>query len=350
MKKAADNYKYKAIWFIIKKSFTLRRFWNLIINSLSYLLSIIFKKVIIWGYPHALMIEPTNFCNLQCPLCPSGIDLLTRERGYMSLEMFKEVVDSIYKHTYMLILWNQGEPFLHKDIVEMIKYATEKKLFTMLSTNANVMPAANELIEAGLDFLIISIDGTTQETYDKYRKNGSIEKVKTNLSVLIKTKKEMKSKTPITAMQFIIMKHNQHEIEDIKTLANQLETDILAFKTLQIYNNEDIEKYLPTDEKHRRYYIDKDKEQQFQIPVFKNRCYRIWAQPVINWNGEMSVCCFDKDAIFKIGNIKTTSFHKLFHSENFNKFRQTVLKDRKKINICCNCGEGAPLNVTKQEY
>jgi len=329
---------------VCKKSFTFRRLWNLIKVCSAYTLSNLTKRPIAWGFPPILMIEPTNICNLQCPLCPSGVDQLTRKRGYMTLEAFQKIIDEVAKHTFMLILWNQGEPFLNPDFLKMLAYANAKGLYLMVSTNANAMPPPEELIKTGIDLLIVSLDGATQETYNKYRRNGSLEAVTNNVKELVQCKKT--SPAPTIVWQFLVMKHNEHEISQIKQLAKDIAVDMLVFKTVQIYSKEGIHEFLPTNPKHSRYkLIDTPNGLDFILPTFKKRCYRIWFQPVVNWDCEMSVCCFDKDGTFKIGNVQGSSVKKVYKGKRFNAFRRIVLRDRKRLEICRNCGEGTKLQI-----
>jgi len=335
---------------VIKKSFTFKRLWNLSKVMTAYGLSLLTKKPIVWGYPPILMIEPTNICNLKCPLCPSGADNLTRKKGFMDYATFTKIIDEVADYTFMLILWNQGEPFLHSDFLKMLSYAHQKRLYLMVSTNANLMPPAQKLIETGIDLLIVSLDGATQESYNLYRRNGSLPAVLQNVTELVKAKKALGCKYPTVVWQFLVMRHNEHEIEQIKQLSAQTEVDMLVFKTVQIYSREDIEKYLPTNPHYCRYKLvksttDPDAPLDFILPTFKNRCYRIWFQPVINWDGQMSVCCFDKDIVYKIGNVSTKTVYKLYQSTRFNNFRRVVLRDRKRFEICRNCGEGTSLQI-----
>ena len=282
--------------YFIKKVITFKRFWNTLIAFSAYLFSLIFRKVIVWGYPPILFIEPTDICNLKCPLCPSGNGTLKRAKGYMSLSVFKKVIDESKDKTSLLVLWNQGEPFLNKDFLEMVRYASDHKLFSLVSTNANIMPDAEELVKSGLDSLIISIDGATQETYNKYRVNGDLETVISNVKKIVVAKRKLKSITPFINWQFLVMKHNEHELEEIKKIAKETGVDNVIFKTVQIYQKSDIKEFLPINPKFRRYKIEGDNfELKFGV---KNRCYRIWTKPVVNWNGEMSICCFDKDIEF----------------------------------------------------
>ncbi len=327
----------------IKKSFRFKRFFNVIKVYLSYYISLVLKKSIYLGFPPVVMIEPTNICNLKCPLCPSGNGTLKRKKGYMDFSTFKKVIDEIKYRSFMVVLWNQGESYLNKDFLKMVEYASDSGLFTLASTNANVDLEIEETIQSGLDSIIISLDGTTQETYNKYRVNGDLNKVLENVKNLVKTKKKLKTKNPLIRWQFLVMKHNEHEIEEIKKLAKELEVDNLELKTVQIYSKEDINNFLPKNPKYRRYKIEGNNfELKFGI---KNRCRRIWTNAVVNWDGEVAICCFDKDVEYKIGNIKETPLSKLWKNEKIQIIRNQILKDRKEIPICRNCGEGIKLRI-----
>lgn len=308
-----------------------------------YAKSLALRKAFVGRYPPAIMIEPTNYCNLQCPLCPSGNGAMKRPRGYMELGLFKKIIDEVADYTAMVILWNQGEPFLHKDILEMITHCKKHKLFVITSTNANIVPEPQELVKSGLDSMIVSLDGASQESYNKYRLNGEIEKVVTNTKAIVEAKKRAGSSTPLIKWQFIVMKHNEQEIDKIKKLARETDVDSISLKTVQIYEKSDIFEFLPVNPKYRRYQIKNDR---FTLKKrIANRCRRIFTQPVINWDGEMAVCCFDKDNDYKVGNVKESSVRSLWNNEKINRIRQTILRDRKSIPICLNCGEGVKLTI-----
>ncbi len=331
---------------LVKRMFNLRKSVNAIKIYSSLTLSNLFKRAIVWGYPTAVMIEPTDICNLKCPLCPSGNGSLKRAKGFMDFELFKRTINQISRYSYIVVLWNQGESFLHPRFTEMIHYAHEKGLYTLSSTNANAPLDAEEVVKSGLDRLIVSMDGSTQETYNKYRVNGVLDKVITNITAIMDAKKRLNSSTPVVELQFLVLRHNEHEIGSIRKLAKELNVDQLRLKTAQIYSKEDITTYLPLNPKFRRYkVVNGDFELKFGI---KNRCKRVWINPVINWNGDMAVCCFDKEGSVKIGNIANHSFYDLFHSDSFNRFRNAILKDRSRFEICRNCGEGIKLNVEEK--
>ncbi len=330
----------REVFHFIVKTVNPIRLLNLAKVLISYLLSILLKSPIVWGLPPIIMIEPTNICNLKCPMCPSGNGSLKREKGFMNFDTFKMIIDQTYKKSMMLLLWNQGEPFLNKDIFKMTKYASQKGLYVILSTNASLDLNPKDVVNSGIDTLIFSLDGITQKTYEQYRVGGNLSKVFANLKDIIAEKEKQNSKLPLIEWQFIVFRHNENEIETVKKVAKSLKVDFLKLKTAQIYTKEDV-KYLPKYPRYRRYkMLNGNFEIKFKL---KNRCRRIWTQPVINQDGEMAVCCFDKDNTIKIGNIKEKRFSDLWNSENYNNFRKKVLKNRKSIPICRNCGEGVKL-------
>jgi radical SAM protein with 4Fe4S-binding SPASM domain len=331
----------------IRKSLTWKRFWNAVKAYSGYFLSKLLKKPFAWGYPPILMIEPTNICNLHCPMCPSGNGTLKREKGYMEFSLFQKIIDEIAPYSLMVILWNQGEPFLNKDFVKMVKYASDAKLFTLVSTNANTDLNGQQIVNSGLDSLIVSADGTTQEVYNKYRRNGKLEKVIENVKNIVAVKKKLKSRSPLIRWQFIVMKHNEHQIEAMKKLGSSLEVDNLELKSAQVYSKEDIQNFLPQNPKYRRYKVSGE---AFELKYgIKNRCRRIWTQPVINWNGEAAVCCFDKDIDFKIGNVNEKSVLQVWQSKAYQNFRSKILKNRAAIAMCRNCGEGVKLKIKEKK-
>jgi len=218
---------------LLKKSFRFSRLFNAIKVYISYYISLLTKSAVYWGSPPVVMIEPTNICNLQCPLCPSGNGTLKRAKGYMDLDVFKKIIDDIEKTAFMVVLWNQGEPYLNKDFSKMVKYASDRGLFTLVSTNGNIDYEAEEIVKSGLDSMIVSLDGTTQETYNKYRVNGKLNTVIKGVKEIVAAKKKLKRSNPLLRWQFLVMKHNEHEIEEIKLLAKELEVDNLELRVFK---------------------------------------------------------------------------------------------------------------------
>ena len=177
---------------------TVPRIWNAVKVLLSFYLSRFTRKPIQWGLPVSISFEPTTSCNLRCPECPSGLRAFSRPTGMLKKDFFTETIDDIHKHLLYLIFYFQGEPYLNPSFLDMVKYASSKGIYTATSTNAHYLTeeAARKTVESGLDRLIISIDGTTQDVYEQYRVGGKLEKVLEGTRNIIKWRKELNSKTP----------------------------------------------------------------------------------------------------------------------------------------------------------
>ncbi len=292
-------------------------------------------------FPISITIEPTTACNLGCPECPSGLKQFTRPEGNLKQKLHQKIIDQVYRKTFYLNFYFQGEPYINPNFLEMIKYAHTKKMYTATSTNAHFLNEENakKTIESGLNRLTISIDGTTQETYESYRKNGSLEKVIEGTKNVIKWKKELKSKIPYIIFQFLVVKPNEHQIEDAKKLATELGVDEIRFKTAQVYNFKSGNELIPTIEKYARYKKLADGTYRLKNKLL-NECWRMWSSCVITWDGKIVPCCFDKDATHQLGDIEQTNLQQIWKSAAYTNFRKTLLTDRQNIDICKNCTEG----------
>ncbi len=307
----------------------------------SYYLSKLLKKPLHHGMPIVLEVEPTTSCNLRCPQCPSGLRSFTRNTGMLDFPLFKSIIDEVYQDLVWLVLYFQGEPFLNKQFLEFVKYAASKNIYTATSSNAHYFTddMAKQTVQSGLDRLIISIDGTTQESYSKYRVGGNLDKVIDGTKNILEWKQKLNSSTPHVIWQFIAFKHNEHEIETIKQLAKEMGVDELGIKTAQVYDYETDEDFIPTRSDLSRY--EKGADGKFHIKnKFFNQCWKMWRSSVITWDGLVVPCCFDKDAQHQFGNIAQQSFTRVWQSPQYNQFRQAILKSRKEIDICTNCTEG----------
>lgn len=327
----------------LARKLTPARVWNGLKVLSSYYLSRFTKNPVQWGYPVSISFEPTTSCNLRCPECPSGLRAFTRPTGMLEKDFFKETIDDISKELLYLIFYFQGEPYLNTSFLDMVKYASSKGIYTATSTNAHYLndAAAKKTVESGLDRLIISIDGTTQESYKQYRVGGNLEKVIEGAKNIVKWKKELKSKTPFVFFQFLVVRHNEHQIEEIKQLAKEIGVDQVRFKTAQVYDYEnDPNNLIPVNEKYSRYKRNADGSFKAKNKL-ADRCWKLWHANVITWDGLVVPCCFDKDAMHRLGNLKNQPFKEIWQNENYKQFRGELMNGRKNIDICANCSEGA---------
>ncbi|WP_225979995.1 radical SAM/SPASM domain-containing protein [Pseudobacter ginsenosidimutans] len=320
----------------------MRRTFNATKVLSSYYISKWTKRPVQWGYPISISFEPTTSCNLRCPECPSGLRAFTRPTGMLQKDFFRETIDQLSKELLYLVFYFQGEPYLNPAFLDMVKYASDKGIYTATSTNAHYLNENNarKTVESGLDRLIISIDGTTQDTYQSYRVGGKLEKVLEGARNIVKWKKELKSKTPFVFFQFLVVKHNEHQIEEIKQLAKEIGVDEVRFKTAQVYDYEnDPNNLIPTNDKYSRYKKNSNGEYEFKNSL-NNHCWRLWHATVISWDGLVVPCCFDKDAQHTLGDLKGKKFKEIWHNDQYINFRKQLLQSRKNIDICANCSEG----------
>lgn len=299
------------------------------------------KKPIIKGLPLSLSIEPTTACNLRCPECPSGLRSFTRPTGRLDPRHFEKIIDELHRSLFYLIFYFQGEPFLHPDLLKMIRYASQKNIYTATSTNAHFLHTDNarETVASGLDRMIISIDGASQDTYESYRKTGELEKVLEGTRNIIHWKQKLQSRTPHIVWQFLVVKPNEHEIPEIKKLAAEYGVDHLAFKTAQIYDYKDGNPLIPTQDKYSRYRLGSNGKYRIKNTMV-DECWKMWHSSVITWDGRVVPCCFDKDATHLMGNAFEKSFKEIWQSDSYTNFRSSLLHSRSSIEMCKNCTEG----------
>lgn len=319
---------------------TLRRIVNTLKIFISYYFSRFSGRIYHAGKPFTVSIEPTTSCNLRCPECPSGLRKFTRDTGMISLELYQEIINQLHKDLFYLILYFQGEPYLHPLFFKMVQYARERKIYTATSTNAHFLTdqLAKKTVESGLDRLIISLDGLDQETYEKYRVGGSLEKVMEGTRNLVKWKKELDKKTPYIILQFIVFRTNEHQVEKVKALARELGVDKLELKTAQVYDYEEGNPLIPENERFSRYKKIPGGNFQINNPL-NNHCLRMWRGCVITWDGLVVPCCFDKDAEHRMGDLKKQSFKEIWRGKAYEEFRKRLFTARKGIDICRNCTE-----------
>ncbi|MBP6872786.1 MAG: SPASM domain-containing protein [Bacteroidales bacterium] len=325
--------------FSLLSRITPRRMANLLLLYFSYYAARTTGKVRHRGKPFTVSIEPTTSCNLRCPECPSGLRQFTRPTGALSLQLYRDIIDQLSPGLFYLILYFQGEPFLNPLFFKMVEYARRKRIYTATSTNAHFLNDnfARKTVESGLDRIIISLDGLDQESYEKYRAGGSVEKVLEGTRNLVRWKKELKSRTPYIILQFIVFSTNEHQVGDLKKVARELGVDKLELKTAQVYNYEDGNDLIPSNPDYARY---KKENGKFKIDnPLNNHCLRMWRGCVITWDGLVVPCCFDKDGSHRMGDLKINSFDEIWRGKAYDDFRRKLFNARSEIDICKNCTE-----------
>jgi radical SAM protein with 4Fe4S-binding SPASM domain len=323
------------------RTLTARRVWNGLKMLTSFYVSRLTQNPVHWAKPVSLSLEPTTACNLGCPECPSGKREFTRPTGNTREGDYQQWIDELAREALYLNFYFQGEPFIHPRLLDMVRYAKSKKLYTSTSTNAHFLNdrTARETVLSGLDRLIISIDGTTQEVYQQYRVHGDLAKVLEGTRNMVRWKKELKSSTPLLIFQFLVVKPNEHQIHEVLALAKELEVDEVRFKTAQVYDYKNGHPLIPEREKYSRYRRMPNGEYSIKNAL-DNHCWRMWSSCVITWNGTVVPCCFDKDARHALGSLNEQTFDAIWNNTAYRSFRNKLFTSRRQIDICANCSEG----------
>ena len=316
----------------------------------SFTVSRVIRKPVVWGMPISYSIEPTNHCNLKCPECPSGLGTLTRPLGLLSVEDFKTIIDQVKDTGFYVQLYFQGEPYINKNLPEMIRYAQSKNIYISISTNGHFVnvKTIDNILNNAPDKLIYSMDGLDEESYQNYRVGGSFKKADEGLRLLIKKRNELGRKKPFVEFQFIVMKQNEHLLDEVKKYGKDVGVNKVVFKTMQVSSYENAVHFLPSNQKYRRYIVNNG-----SVKIknkLKNHCFALWRTSVITWDGKVVPCCFDKDANFGLGELKEKSMKKIWLSEPYRNFRQGVLNNRKGLSMCTNCTEGLKINILELEH
>lgn len=323
---------------------TLRRLWNATRVLISFYLTQQLRRPLQWGLPFTLSFEPTTACNLRCPECPSGLRSFSRPTGNLKSDFFRCTIDEIYRDLLYLIFYFQGEPYINPEFLDMVTYARQKGIYTITSTNGHFLNSDNarRTVESGLDRLIISVDGVTQEVYEQYRIGGKLETVLEGARNVVKWKKKLNSATPHLIFQFLVVRPNEEQIPAIYELAKSIGIDEVKLKTAQIYNYKQGNPLIPLNEKYSRYAQQENGSYRLKNELL-NHCWKLWHACVITWDGKVAPCCFDKDVAHPLGDLKKQSFNSIWRGEAYHAFRASLLKGRDQIDICTNCTEGCKI-------
>lgn len=345
MSSLAQRRRWQLLRFI-----TLQRVVNAALLFVSYHLSRWLGEPLLWAMPSSIAIEPTTSCNLRCPECPSGLRSFSRPIGMLEPAYFKQLVQEVKSTVGYLTFYFQGEPYLNPNFLDMVRHAHDQNIFTSTSTNAHYLTPerARQTVESGLQRILISIDGTTQEVYEQYRIGGKLDKVLEGTRNLVKARADAGSATPEIIFQFLVVRPNEHQVEDVARLAVEMGVDDVWYKTAQIYDYENGSSLMPVSEKYSRYVQGSDGKWRIKNRLL-NQCWRMWQSCVITWDGAVVPCCFDKDAHHKLGHVGDGGvrqpFYQVWQGEQYQAFRKSLLKGRSQIDICKNCTEGTAVWV-----
>jgi radical SAM protein with 4Fe4S-binding SPASM domain len=298
------------------------------------------------GFPTVLQVEPTTSCNLRCRICPVTTGM-NRPSGHMAPSLFRKIVDELSDYLLLILFWDWGEPFLNPYSCEMINYAHTRGIKVISSTNGHVFANgdhAREVVKSGLDVLVFSVDGTTQETYEMYRTSGKLDQVLEGIRKVKEQKKSQNSETPLINLRFIVMKHNEHEIPKLTSFARSVGVDNMTIrKYFSIPNSTLDEKtlgdsFMPSKTDFQLPELSGQDRQPVRIP--NNLCKNLWNCPTIHWDGTVCSCFLDFNEERPLGNLEKESFKEIWYSRSYKDLRKSFRKKWQDLPLCkdCSCG------------
>lgn len=325
------------------------------------------------GRPYKMKIESTNICNTQCQLCPTGIGLKGRPKGKMDLDSYKKLIDRVKWHLGSLDLSMWGDPLIVPDIYEMIRYAHDRGVWTYISSNLHAFKLdetkgqAEALVNSGLDMLTCSLHGASQQTFAVYQPGKDFATTIDKVRHIVATRDRMGSRTPEVQLNFVVTRHNEHETEAFKRLADELgckavfsspamntrflgqdsnltqlnlAPDVLAKKTRQ-----HLTEWLPNDKEHVLEPYRRMLEGDYEPEDFNGHkimdCSWPWRQTVINWDGNVVTCCGAFDPADDMGNVFDQPLAKVWNGQKYRmarrSFKRKLTTEQAEGNPCATC-------------
>jgi MoaA/NifB/PqqE/SkfB family radical SAM enzyme len=320
--------------------------WNKLANFLLVEAELRLGRRRLLGRPYWLTVDPTSACQLRCPFCPTGMGRNVRPKASLSLERFRRIMDELGPTLIHIDFMNWGEPLLNKDLWDMIAQAKRHRIDTMVSTNLNALTEGDEeeLVSCGLDRLVLSIDGLCQETYEKYRVGGDYAKVTANLRRIVEARRRLGRRNPWLVWQFLVFKHNEHEIDSVRETALKLGVDEVGITPANMPFKPGIrEDWLPTRREYSLYdpetfpdsppwHWEKAQGQaQVDVQVYARReerspCPWPWTGITINPDGAVSPCCSVEESEYDFGDFFAQPFRALWNGPLYLRARDHVLR------------------------
>jgi radical SAM protein with 4Fe4S-binding SPASM domain len=321
---------------------TLRKRHNLALQQIN-------KQVLHWreiALPNILHVGVTTLCNLRCPGCPTGTKALGRKGEHLDMEVYRRTVNELRSTLMFMLFWDWGEPFMHPDLAEMVSYAKQSGIKTVISTSGTIRNSQEEidrLVEAGPDVVIVCIDGATQETYSTYRVGGKLNEALDTLRRLADAKKRLKTDYPVIEFRSLATKYTEDQMPQLLAMAEDVGADNFSVKTLRPYDyrGRDIDNELvPITSGLARYAYENDgqRDSANRVEAYSGKltCGKPLYAPTLNSDGNIAFCSYAKDADEKFGDVSESSFRKIWQSRSSAEKRIAFLENDG-TNACQTC-------------
>ena len=261
---------------------------------------LLLRRGSIGARPLKLTFDPTNYCQLRCPLCPTGARIQDRDRGRAQRHVFEHLMDEVGDYVFLIDFFNWGEPLLNEQTEELVSLASHRNIVTFLSSNLSIPMndhRIGRLVDSGLSQLIVSLDGASAATYGTYRRVGRFDLVLDNMKRVLAARKARGVTTPQVNWQFLVFRFNQHEIATVRRMAEDLGVDSVTFRApfldegrvpLSEADRKAVAGWAPTLREFNRY--DESSPAHTVVPA-RPRCGWHYMSTAINWDGTVAPCC-----------------------------------------------------------
>ncbi len=289
------------------------------------------------GHPYRYKLDPTNVCRLTCPLCPTGLGVVNRRRGFMDPVLYRHLIDQIAPWALILDLFGWGEPMLHPGLPGLVAYASGRNLFTRLSTSLDDCDRgrAEALVASGLDAVVIAVDGATQRTHGAYRRGGRLADVLAGTDRLLAARARAGAATPHVTIRMLVNRCNEHELEDVRRLAAAHGADAFTVGTIALD---------PRDTATARTWLPTRPLLNDYTDGTPNRggCDDLWEALVVNWDGRCAPCCWIHDSRHDLGDLREESVAAVWNASGYRAARRAAAGKRRRLTErpvhCEQCG------------
>jgi radical SAM protein with 4Fe4S-binding SPASM domain len=264
--------------------------------------------------PTYFWLEPTNNCNLKCVMCPTGMDMLTVDKGFMDFDLYKKIIDEISDYASAVTLAVAGESLYHPRFFEMARYAADKGVKPLLNTNATMLTPskAEMLLESGITFISFAFDGFTKSQYEKARVGADFDKTLSNILYFLELKKKKGKDLPYCVLSILMLGLEECSPEEQTAFMSRFDglIDEIRIREVSTWGNS---------------FKDSETFSFRQKQVYHPPCSRLWSTAVISWNGNVLPCIYDSNHELTLGNIKDRSLRKIWNDEPMLKLRQSMV-------------------------
>jgi len=308
------------------------------------------RELKVSGYPYRLRIEISNICNLKCTFSKEAFSIcpqweINKTPTLMSFDFFKQIIDEAGQYLTHAELYNYGEPFMNPYATDMIRYLKKinPDVIIEMHTNGHYFQTQEKMVAllgSGLDILRFSVDGITQEVYEKYRVEGNLAIVLKAIRGICDLKEKRDIRNPRIIFQFILFEHNLHEVYCVKQFAEELGADEVVIKTDLFTIKPELMKKYPNiynsvlslqSKDSAASFSEKDKDKG------NNFCDFLWTYPTILADGRVVVCCRDRYYRSVVGMIKNKTLLEVWNGNEYQEFRRRFLEDETKPYPCSLC-------------